>query len=92
MSEHVSFTEDEKKEIRQSMKNGGIFLKLFVDPGAYVEVQAPNGNFGWKTIKSFDSNISAKINALYNAQDVYKAPVEDGCRKVSLSWFIAEYC
>lgn len=92
MSKHVSFTEDEKKEIRQSMKNGGIFLKLFVDSDVKVEVQAPNGNHGWKVIKSFDGYISSKITALYNAQNVYKAPVEDGCMKVSLSWFIAEYC
>jgi len=92
MSERVCFTDAEQSRLRQAMKSGGIFLKLYSNPDSKVEVQASDGNGSWKTIKVLDRIISDKIYALYNAQTDYKAPLEAGFKQVSLSWFIAEYC
>lgn len=92
MSDKKLFTADEEKELRQAMKNGGIFLKLFADPSSNVQVQVADGNGGWKTLKTLNRIISSKIYALYNEQSIYKAPLNAGYRQVSISWFIATYC
>lgn len=92
MNASVKFTPDEEAKLRGAMKNGGIFLKIFTNLSANVEVQASDDNGGWKTINVFDESISSKIIALYNEQDKYKAPLNAGYRMVSLSWFIASYC
>ena len=92
MSDQVRFTEQEENELRLAMKNGGIFLKLFADPYKSAEVLASDGNGSWKIITKMNRDITAKINALYNDQKVYKAAMTAGFRQVSLSWFIAEYC
>lgn len=92
MNENIMLTEQEKKELKQAMKNGGVFLKLFENLDISVEVQATDANNGWRTIQIFDKKISSKIKALYDNQKTYKAHLEGGFRQVSLSWFIAAFC
>jgi len=92
MSEQLKFTEQEESELRSAMKEGGIFLKLSSNSNIRVDIEAADGNGSWKTIKTLGPAISVKINALYNNQNKYKAPVEIGFRRVSLSWFIASFC
>lgn len=92
MSARVHFTEAEQNELRLAMKSGGIFLKIYSDSNFNVEVEAADGNGRWKTIQSFDRDISEKICALYDSQSDYRAPLVAGFRKVSISWFIGTYC
>lgn len=92
MNEKVRFTDEEENELRLAMKNGGIFLKIYSNPDFKVEVQAADGNGGWKTVQTLNRIISDKICALYNSQSNYKEPLEAGFRKISLAWLIATYC
>ena len=92
MSIQVQLTQEQKNKLRQAMKKGGIFLRLVVDQPDKVHVQATDGDEGCIIIDMFDKEMSLKINCLYNNQKEYKAPLENGTRLVSISWFIAAYC
>lgn len=92
MNEHAKFTDQESNELRQAMHDGGIFLKILENPESNVEVVTADGNGGLKTTKTLDKVVSKKIQELYQNQDIYHAPLFAGYRKVSISWFIAEFC
>lgn len=85
------FATQEKERLKQSMKNGGVFLKLSADLDTSVIVQVTDGS-GIKPIETLDKEISSKIYYLFNNQNGYTGLLKDNSRLISISWFIAAYC
>lgn len=86
MNDHRYFNEQQENELRNAMRRGGIFLKIFDNPNAKVEVNTHDG------VVTFDLEMSLKIRELYFSQTKYKAERSEGLKLVSISWFIVNFC
>ncbi len=84
------FTEKEMDTLQLFRKQGGIFLRIYVNENR-VEILVSDGNLGYKHYQELDSYMARKVKEAYAAQNEYHAPLIRGTYDVSLAWFIVHF-
>lgn len=86
------FNEQQVEALELARREGGIFLKLYMNLTDPIEILKNDERGNPLTMSTLDKGTSNKIYELHKKEALYKGPIKDESFMISLAWFVAEYC